>query len=131
MSAKRKITVTALLIVVGLSVWFLVLPMVRFSAARKKYVVGMSLEQVHKIARAPFETHFDIPYPVDPDWKGEMPESAKQTVVIGLVYCPKECVQLGFNSYSNLVEIMPVNDPIDFKLWLRSRDKGESANGQR
>lgn len=121
MSAKRKATVAALLVVVGLSVWFLALPMVRFSAARKKYVVGMSLEQVQKIAKTPFETHFDIAYPVDSKWEGEMPESAKQTVVIGVVYCPKECAELRFNSYSNLVEIRANNDPIDFWLWLRSR----------
>jgi hypothetical protein len=120
MSAKRKIAVVVLLMVVGFSVWFLVLPMIRFSAARKKYLVGMSVDQVQKIAQAPLEAHF-IPYSVDPEWKGEMPESAKRTVVIGVVDCPKECVRLGFNSYSNLVEIMPLNDPIDLSLWLRSR----------
>ncbi len=126
MSARRKITAAALLVVVGLSGWFLVLPMIRFSAARKKYVVGMSLAQVQKIAKAPFETH-SVPYPVYPEWKGEMPESAKQTIVVGVMSCPEECVQLGFNSYSKLVEVMPINDPIDFRLWLRSRHSGEGA----
>ena len=114
--------VVGLLVAVGLAVWFLGLPMLRFSAARKKYVVGMSLEQAQRIAKTPFEIDFAIPYPVSPEWKpGEMPESAKQTVVVGVMHCPRECVVLGFNSYSNLVEVQPVNDPIDFTLWLRSR----------
>ena len=121
MSKRRKTVVAVFLVVAGLLLWFLLLPMFRYSAARKKYVVGMSLEQVQKIAKTPFETHFDVAYNVDPAWKGEMPESAKQIVVVCVVYCPRECVELGFNSYSNLVEIRPVNDPIDLSLWLRSR----------
>lgn len=122
MSTKRMATLATLLIVVGFSTWFLAVPMIRFSGARKKYVVGMSFEEARKIAKLPFETDFAIPYQVSPDWKpGEMPEWAKQTIAVGVMYCPKECVVLGFNSYSNLVEIQPVNDPIDFSLWRRAR----------
>src|SRR5256885_580192 len=118
MSAKRKISLAVLLLVVALSTWFLAIPMVKFSTARKKYVLGMSLEQAQRIAKAPFETDFAIPY--NTLWShAETPEPAKRMTVIGLMYCPKECVILGFNWYSNLVEIQPVNDPIDFRLWLR------------
>lgn len=124
MSAKRKTILATLLVVVGLLVWFLALPMVRFSAARKKYVVGMPLERAQSIAKPPFETHFDIPYPVSAKWiRGEMPEEAKRTIVVGILYSPKECVVLRFNSYSNLVEIQPVNDAVDFVLWLRSKNR--------
>ena len=121
MSAKRKTILAAVLIVVALSTWFLAPPMARFSEARKKYVLGMPLEQAQRIAKIPAQVSF-VPYPVSPNWKsGEMPEEAKRTTVVSVLYYPKECVVLGFNSYSNLVEIQPANDPIDLVLWLRSR----------
>jgi len=122
MALRRKVVVAGLLVAVGFGVWLLGLPMLRFSAARKKYVIGMSLEQAQRIAKPPFAIDFAIPYPVSPEWKsGEVPEPAKQTVVVGVMHSPRECIVLGFNSYSNLVEIQPINDPIDFALWLRSR----------
>ncbi len=119
MSVKTKIVATGVLLAVILSIWFLVLPKLRFSAARSKYAVGMSLERAKSIARTPHEILYP-PYNVSSE-SGEMPEAAKQTTVVVALYCPKECVVLGFNSYSNLIEMQPVNDPIDTFLWLRSR----------
>lgn len=121
MSAKRKIIAAGIMVVMILAIWLLALPTLRFSAARKKYVVGMSLERAESIAKAPHETLYP-PYNISPDWKsGEMPEEAKQATVVVALCCPKECVLLGFNSYSNLIEVQPVHDPINSLLWLRSR----------
>jgi hypothetical protein len=121
MSAKRKIIPAAIMVVVILAIWLLALPRLRFSAARNKYVVGMSLESAATIAKAPHETLYP-PYNIPTNWKsGEMPEAAKQATVVVALYCSKECVLLGFNSYSNLIEVQPVHDPIDSLLWLRSR----------
>jgi hypothetical protein len=121
MSVKRKIIATSVLLAVILAIWFLALPKLRFSAARSKYAVGMSLEKAKSIAKTPHETLYP-PYNVSPErTSGEMPEAAKQATVVVALYCPKECVLLGFNSYSNLIEVQPVNDPIDTLLWLRSR----------
>src|SRR5215469_11537952 len=121
MSVRRKIVATGVLLVVILAIWFLALPKFRFSAARSKYAVGLSLEKAKSIATTPHETLYP-PYNISPEWKsGEMPEAAKQSIVVVALYCPKECVLLGFNSYSNLIELQPVNDPIDAILWLRSR----------
>ena len=123
MNGKRKIVVTGFLLLLALSFWFLALPKLRFSAARKKYAVGMSLETAKRIAKTPNETVYPA-YNVSPEWKsGEMPEAAKQTTVVTGLSCPKECVLLGFNSYSNLIEVQPINDPIDTFLWLRSKSR--------
>jgi hypothetical protein len=121
MSAKRKTILVGALLLVIFSIWFLVVPTIKYSAARKKYPVGMSLGNAQGLAKPPCEILHPA-YPVSPEWKaGEMPESAKHTVVVVALYCPSECITLGFNSYSNLIEVQPLNDPIDTMLWLRSR----------
>jgi hypothetical protein len=117
MSARTKIGVVCVLIILGAVVWFLALPSLRFATAQKKFPLGMRLEQARQIATPPVEVLSGGP--VFPD--GDPTGRGKQTYSFYTIYARNDGVLLGFNYYSNLITVIPLDSPIDSWKWKRAR----------
>ena len=127
MSIRRKVFLASALLTAALVMWFLVLPMFQYSAARKKFRLGMSLEEAQKVARKPFlalSAAGGVVYgrgtPEDPATPTP-PENLKQTAILTEMHCEADGVLLMFNYYNKLVEIRPIGSLVDILIWKHTR----------
>ncbi len=127
MSTRHKVLLTSAFVVVALVAWFFVLPMLQYSAAKKKFRLGMTLEEAQRIARKPFRaisTEGGVIY--FSGTNNELsttipPENMKQSAISTEMYCDADRAVLLFNYYNKLVEIRPYGSLIDMILWKQTR----------
>ncbi len=107
--------------------WFLVLPMLKYSAAKKKFRLGMTLQEAQTVARKPFRaisTEGGVVYPsgTNRDVTTTIPpENMKQEAILTEMYCEPDGALLLFNYYNKLVEIRPTGSLVDIIIWKQTR----------
>ena len=127
MSIRRKAFLAIALLTTALVTWFLVLPMFQYSATRKKFPLGMTLEEAQKVARKPFRvlsaeggvvygsgTREDPATPTPP-------EELKQAAIRTEMHCEADGALLMFNYYDKLAEIRPIGSLVDIVIWKHTR----------
>ncbi len=125
MSIRRKAVLAAVVLSAGFITWFLVLPMFQYSAARKKYPLGMTLEDAQKVARKPFRVlsaEGGVVYgPPKGPFTNKPPDHLKRTEVRTEMYCEEDGALLLFNYYDQLIEIRPIRSLVDIAIWKHTR----------
>jgi len=118
---RTKVGVASVLAILALLAWLLLFPSIKFSAAQKKYPLGMHLDQAMQIAVSPIEILSGGPVFPDGDPTGE----GKRSYAFYNIYNRKEGVLLEFNYYSNLIAVIPLDSPIDsWRCKLSRKPRG-------
>ncbi len=122
---RRKLLLAGGLLALAVLTWFLVVPMFQYSAARKKFPLGMTLEDAQKVARKPFQVqsgYGGVTYgPKEGPATAVPPEDMKATEVLTQMVCDQDGAFLLFNWHNKLIEIRPTRSPVDFFVWKHTR----------
>ena len=125
MSTRRKLLLGASVLSLALITWFLILPVFQYSAARKKFPLGMKLEDAQRVARQPFRVTSaagGVTYgPREGPHTPVPPDNLKDTEVLTMMDCNRDGAFLLFNWRNRLIEIRPSRSLIDLIIWKQTR----------